>query len=101
MNQKLLTLTAILLTAGAPAFAIQRQQTTTRTCSDVQALVRAQGEVILQYSGRSGVPLYDRAVADRDRCIGSGYGQQTYMPTRDKANCAVWVCKQGAPDLRP
>lgn len=101
MSRTLLMMTAITFATGAaPAFAIQRQQTTTRTCSEVQALVRAQGEVILQYSGRSGVPLYDRAVADRDKCLGSGYGQQTYMPTKDKANCAVWICRPST-DLRP
>jgi hypothetical protein len=100
MTKVILAFTTISLMIATPSLAIQRQQTMTRTCAEVQALVRAQGEVILQYRGRSGLQLYDRAVADRDSCSGSGYGQQTYMPAKDRKDCAVTICQPNT-DLRP
>lgn len=100
MNAKFVALAVIALTLADPAFAIERQQIGARSCSEVQSLVRAQGAVILQYAGRSGLKLYERAVANSDKCFGSGYGEQTYVPTKDRRDCAVWVCRPST-DLRP
>lgn len=101
MKAELITLTTLLAIAASPALAIQRQQTMNKTCSEVQSLVRAQGAVILQYPGtRSSGLLYDRAVATSEMCFGSGYGERTYVPARDRRDCAVWVCRPGT-NLRP
>jgi hypothetical protein len=102
MKIEVIAAVAFVAASVSPAMAIQRQQTMTRSCAEVQALVQQQGAVILQYSspGRSGPPLYDRAVADSDKCFGSGYGARDYVPARDRRDCAVWVCRPNT-DLRP
>ncbi len=58
--------------------------------------------VILQYPAAwsSAGLLYERAVANSDVCLGNGFGEQSYVPSRDKRNCAIWICASST-DLRP
>ncbi|MBB4569409.1 hypothetical protein [Rhizobium leucaenae] len=102
MKAQITVLAAFAIVAAFPAFAIERLQTTTRSCADIQSFVQANRAVILQYPAArgSGGLLYDRAVANSDVCLGSGFGEQSYVPSRDKRNCAVWVCRSST-DLRP
>ena len=93
MNAKLIAVASILVLTGFPAAAIDRQQTMTSTCAELQAAIKAKRTVLLQYpSGHSGALLYDRAVADASLCLGSGYGDRVYVQTKDTGICPVRIC---------
>jgi hypothetical protein len=93
VNAKLIAVASISVLTGFPAAAIDRQQTMASTCAQLQAVIQAKRTVLLQYpSGRSGALLYDRAVADANLCLGSGYGDRVYVQTRDTDICAVRIC---------
>ena len=101
MKAQITVLAALAVFAASPASAIERLQTATRSCSEIQSFVRANRAVILQYPSAQGAGLlYDRAVANSDVCLGNGFGEQSYVPSRDKRNCAIWVCRSST-DLRP
>ncbi|AVA26012.1 hypothetical protein QA648_27135 (plasmid) [Rhizobium sp. CB3171] len=102
MKAQITTLVAFAIFAASPASAIQRLQTASRSCSEIQSFVQANRSVILQYpSARgSGALLYDRAVANSDVCLGNGFGERSSVPSRDQRNCAIWVCRSST-DLRP
>ena len=102
MKAQITALVALAVFAASPASAIERLQTATRSCAEIQSYVRANRAVIVQYPAaqRSAGLLYDRAVANSDVCLGNGFGEQSYVPSRDKRNCAIWVCRPST-DLRP
>ncbi|MEF0944081.1 hypothetical protein [Rhizobium sp. BR 362] len=102
MKAQIAVLAALAVFAASPIAAIERLQTATRSCAEIQSFVRANRAVILQYpSARgSGGLLYDRAVADADVCLGNGFGERSSVPSKDKRNCAIWICASST-DLRP
>ncbi|MDL2398210.1 hypothetical protein [Rhizobium mayense] len=102
MKAQITVLAALAVFATSPASAIERLQTASRSCADIQSFVRANRAVILQYpSARGSAPLlYERAVADSNVCLGNGFPEQSYVPSRDKRNCPIWVCRSTT-DLRP
>ncbi|WFU12308.1 hypothetical protein QA646_20540 (plasmid) [Rhizobium sp. CB3090] len=100
MKAHVTVLAAFAVFAASPVSAIERLQTTTRSCAEIQSFVRAHRVVILQYPGTRGNLLYNRAVADSDVCLGNGFGEGSSVPSRDKRNCAIWVCRSST-DLRP
>ncbi|MDL2407011.1 hypothetical protein PY650_15330 [Rhizobium calliandrae] len=102
MKAQITVLAALAVFVASPASAIQRLQTASRSCAEVQSFVRANRAVIVQYrSARGSAPLlYERAVANSDVCLGNGFAEETYVPAKDKRNCAILVCRSTT-DLRP
>ncbi|AYG63441.1 hypothetical protein [Rhizobium jaguaris] len=102
MKAQITVLAALAVFAASPASAIERLRTDTRSCAEIQSFVRANRAVILQYppSRGSGPLLYDRAVANSNVCLGNGFAEQSYVPSKDTRNCAIWICSPTT-DLRP
>ncbi|MBB5575720.1 MULTISPECIES: hypothetical protein [Rhizobium] len=102
MKAQIIVLAAFAVFAASPVAAIQRLQTATRSCAEVQSFVQANRAVILQYPSTrgSGGLLYDRAVANSDVCLGNGFGERSSVPSKDKRNCPIWICAPST-DLRP
>ena len=102
MKTKIIAVAGLAFFAANTASAIDRIQTAGRSCSEVQSIIRANRAVIVQYpaSQRGAGLLYDRAVSDRDMCLGSGFGERSYIPARDTSRCGIWICRPST-DLRP
>ena len=80
--------------------AATRYDISNMACSEVQALVKREGEAVLAYRSSSilGLPIYDRYVKDRQYCASSEVIRRAGVPTTDKKYCPVkQVCRQ--PDL--
>jgi hypothetical protein len=90
-------LSALLALAPVEANAVVRYMVQGMTCSEVQDAVNRDGVAILYRKGSgSGVPLYDRYVADKSYCQA---GQDTIgegIPTADTQSCRVNKCLDGS-----
>lgn len=84
---------AISLVASS-AFAVSRYEITNVTCETVQALIRAEGAVILVYrsTGILGLPIYDRYVEGQQYCLSGEVVRGAGVPTVDKKYCPVRKC---------
>jgi hypothetical protein len=93
---KMLLIALAAVTLAAPAHAISRYNSESMTCSSVQATVAREGAAILRYrSARNpSLTLYDRYVSDGRFCSGGETAANAWVPTRDKAECFVRVCKR-------
>lgn len=83
----------MLMLVPAQAFGAVRYMVQDMTCSEVRYALDRDGVAILyRKSGKAGVPLYDRYVADKSFCqpgqdlIGEG------IPTADTNSCRVSKC---------
>lgn len=90
----ILTLLSFGLSPATPAGAISRYTSTGLTCSEVQARIAEEGAVILRYSGRQGIPLYDRYVASGRQCSYGEFAKAATVPTADRQNCPVRHCER-------
>ena len=90
---KSLIAAAISLVASS-AFAVSRYEITNVTCETVQALIRAEGAVILVYrsTGILGLPIYDRYVEGQQYCLSGDVVRGAGVPTVDKKYCPVRKC---------
>ncbi|MEW9808314.1 hypothetical protein ABUE31_20175 [Mesorhizobium sp. ZMM04-5] len=92
-----IALTVLLALAPLQASAAVRYMVQGMTCAEVQGAVKRDGVAILYRKGSgSGVPLYDRYVADKSFCQA---GQDTIaeaVPTADTQNCRVYKCLDGS-----
>lgn len=91
--KKYLVAAAISLVASN-AFAVSRYEITNVTCETVQALIRAEGAVILAYrsTGILGLPIYDRYVLSQQFCYAGEVARGAGVPTADKKYCPVRKC---------
>jgi hypothetical protein len=91
--KKYLVAAAISLVASN-AFAVSRYEITNVTCETVQALIKAEGSVILVYrsTGILGLPIYDRYVLGQQYCMGGEVARGAGVPTVDKKYCPVRKC---------
>lgn len=76
-------LAALALSTGAGAQ--QRASTTSMTCGQAAALVRARGGIVLGTGGQT----YDRFVAHRGFCQPTEAIKRAFVPTRDTPACPV------------
>ncbi len=91
---KQLILALCISAVAFPALSIQRYNTLTMTCAQVQDAVNRDGAAILRYPS-SRVPslqLYDRYVRNRLFCGYSQFAKRDYIPTRDSRQCRVLKC---------
>lgn len=87
-----------LLLVSFEAQAISRYNSTSMSCERIRATVRAEGAVILRWSGRSGVPRYGRFVAHTGFCESGTRAETSYVPSSDRRSCPVRECKYWDPD---
>ncbi|SIP90158.1 hypothetical protein SAMN05880590_10197 [Rhizobium sp. RU35A] len=83
-----------MLTLATPVLAVSRYTSTQMACADVQAKIAQEGAVILRYSGRKGIPLYDRYVASGRQCSFDEFAKASTVPTADRQNCPVRHCER-------
>lgn len=90
---KRIVLAVVMALAPAQAFPAVRYMVQDMTCAEVKYALDRDGVAILyRKSGKAGVPLYDRYVANRSQCqsgqdmIGEG------IPTADTNSCRVSKC---------
>ncbi len=90
---KLLLATAIIALLPVEAGAVVRYMVQDMTCAEVQDSVDRDGVAILyRKAGNSGVPLYDRYVANESFCPGGQDTIKESVPTADTRNCRVSKC---------
>lgn len=90
----ILTALSLGLMLATPALAISRYTSTGLSCGEVQARIANEGAVILRYSGRKGIPLYDRYVASGRQCAFDEFAKAATVPTADRQNCPVRHCER-------
>jgi hypothetical protein len=91
-----LSTAVLVLVSATPALAISSYQPTSRSCADVQRIIAREGAVVLRYSGRSGVSLYDRYVSGNGQCRPAGYAAKSEVPTKDHPSCPVLRCRSAS-----
>lgn len=92
-----LVVAAIVVLLPAEAWAIVRYMVQDMTCQEVQSAVRRDGVAILYRKGSaSGVPLYDRYVADKSFCQPGQDAISEAIPTADTQSCRVSKCLDGS-----
>lgn len=90
---KKFVVTAILVLLPVEAGAIVRYMVQDMTCAEVQDAVSRDGVAILyRKSGQSGVPLYDRYVANESFCEGGQNAIRASVPTADTQSCRISKC---------
>ena len=89
----------IAIAAAVPLFATDalaatRYDISNMTCSEVQAMIKREGEAVLAYRSSSilGLPIYDRYVKDRQYCPSTEVIRRAGVPTADKKYCPVNKC---------
>lgn len=101
LSPRVLPVLALALLAGAgEAAAISRYNSTTLTCEAARDKVRAEGAVIFRQKSAKvpGMTLYDRYVRGERYCNVHEVPQRASVPTRDRANCPMLVCRPYSPD---
>jgi hypothetical protein len=80
------------------AQAISRYNSTSMSCGEIKATVRAEGAVILRWRGNSGIQRFGRFVAHTGFCSGGERAEISYVPSADRRSCSVRECKYWDPD---
>lgn len=80
------------ISLAAPAMAIERYDTRSRSCQEVQALLVRDKQAILRFTSRDGrAAIYDRYVTAPAQCGPGLYGVRVSIPTSD-GKCQVVNC---------
>ncbi|MDQ2633366.1 MAG: hypothetical protein M3Y43_11290 [Pseudomonadota bacterium] len=87
-----------LLLVPIEAHAISRYNSTSMSCGEIKATVRAEGAVILRWRGNSGVQRYGRFVAHNGFCESGTRAKTSYVPSADSRSCSVRECKYWDPE---
>jgi hypothetical protein len=87
-----------LLLVPIEAHAISRYNSTSMSCGEIKATVRAEGAVILRWRGNSGIQRYGRFVAHGGFCESGTRAETSYVPSADRKSCGVYECKYWDPD---
>lgn len=96
MRRLPLLLAAALLTGAAPAYALTHEDATQMTCAEAAALVRAQGQVVLD----TGPTTFDLFVRDQSFCPIDKIASPARAPTRDQPECPVgYRCESPIPTV--
>ncbi|MDE1992573.1 MAG: hypothetical protein KGI75_08710 [Rhizobiaceae bacterium] len=84
-----------ILSATTPALAISRYNSMTFTCAQARAIINRERAVIMRYPATRvrNMTLYDRFVSDGDACDVGFYAYQDYLPTKDRPDCPVYICR--------
>lgn len=90
---RLILASLAIIMATSSSQAISRYNIGGKSCGEVQSIVAREGAVILRYTSKRGLPLYDRYVADSRFCVSSEYATLVTVPTRDNKFCRVYRCR--------
>lgn len=77
---------------STPAFAINQYNINNMTCSEVQSILKRDGQANLRYTSPNDptLTLYDRFVSGNKYCRPKSTG----VPTRDNKKCRVHKCQR-------
>ena len=75
------------------AHAISRYNSTSMSCAEVKATVRAEGAAILRWRSPRGIQRYGRFVAHGGFCGLERKGRNLIHPDSDRKSCALLECK--------
>jgi hypothetical protein len=87
-----------LLFVPLEAHAISRYNSTSMSCGEIKATLRAEGAAILRWRGNSGIQRYGRFVAHGGFCESGTRAETSYVPSADRRSCSVRECKYYDPD---
>ena len=87
-----------LMLVPLEAHAISRYNSTSMSCGEINATVRAEGAVILRWRGNTGAQRYGRFVAHGGFCESGTRAEISYVPSADRNSCLVRECKYYDPD---
>ena len=87
-----------LLLVSFEAQAISRYNSTSMSCGEIKATLRAEGAAILRWRGNRGLPRYGRFVAHDGFCESGMRAEWSYVPASDRKSCPVYECKYWDPD---
>jgi hypothetical protein len=93
--KKIMALGLLIASVASPALAISRYNSLNFTCGQAQATINRERAVIMRYpsSRVRNMTLYDRFVADSNSCDTGYYAYQDYLPTKDRPDCPVYICR--------
>jgi hypothetical protein len=93
--KKLIVLGLLVACCSTPALAIGRYNAMSYSCAGARELIAEKRAVIFRYPAERtrNMTLYDRYVLDNRSCDYGYYAYQSYMPTKDNANCPVYTCR--------
>ncbi len=87
-----------LLLAASQAHAISRYNSTSMSCADIGAVVRAEGAVVLRWKQPPDIQRFDRFVAHTGFCSWGERAVRSSVPSADHRSCTVYNCKRCDPD---
>lgn len=91
--KRLLLAATVFALVPANAFAIVRYMVQDMSCAEVQSAINRDGVAILyRKAGSTGIPLYDRYVANQSYCQGGQITISEGVPTADTKSCRVSKC---------
>jgi hypothetical protein len=90
---KIIFVTAAIVLAASPSFAISRLNPLSMSCSSARAAIHNQGAVIFRWTSPRGLPLYDRFIRNSRYCEANQYAEWRGIPTRDNRSCQVLACE--------
>jgi len=81
----------------AEAQTISRYNPTSMSCGAIQAVIDAEGVVILRWVQPPNILRYDRFVAGNQYCGIEERVSASDVPSADQAKCQVYVCRRFEP----
>ena len=93
MAKLVILATAVL--ASLPAHAITRYNSTSMSCEEVKAIIRADGAALMRYRStrNPSLQLYGRYVRDDRFCHQDERAETVFIPSADRRSCPVYECK--------
>ncbi len=90
-----LVILATALLVSLPAHAITRYNSTSMSCEEVKAVIRADGAAIMRYRStrNPSLQLYGRYVRDDRFCRQEERAETVFIPSADRRSCPVYECK--------
>lgn len=88
---KMMTIGAATGLLAGEASAVSQYTSTSLSCGEVQAKIKAEGRVTLQWRGDN-KPVYKVFISHRRLCRPDEGTELTYVPTSDRKSCPVRQC---------
>ena len=82
-----------LMLVSFEAHAISRHTSTSMTCANIQATIRAEGAAIFRWTQKPNIERYGRFVANSRYCDPYWTAQTSLIPSANSKSCPVFECK--------
>lgn len=96
--KRMLMALCLLTILPMEALAISRYNSTSMSCPQIRATLRAEGAAILRWRSQSGIQRYNRFVASDRFCPSAERAERTTVPAAGGRSCAVLECRQYSED---